>query len=156
MKNFDKTFFRMMIIYEHFSKLELLEDYSEYKQIIIQGQKPIDYQALPFVYSEVSSLFSEWLKITDDLIFYIPDTSLEANTSMQHFLGLNDKEFCHLFTPNFQSVKRYGGVQLSVQSGAQQVANNIMIFLRRELDKRENKIMKPLRKYYREPNDSRH
>ncbi|MGB3948540.1 MAG: hypothetical protein WBM13_11190 [Bacteroidia bacterium] len=139
MEDFEKTFFRLMTVYEHFMALELNEDYSQFKQTIIVGKKPIEYDALPFVYGQITSLFNDWIKITDDLIFYEPDTALEANQSMQHFFGLNDQEFCHLFTPSFQSVNKYGGELLTVKSGTQEVANNIKVFLEKELEKQHTR-----------------
>jgi hypothetical protein len=49
--------------------------------------------------------------------------------------GLNKKEANHLFVPTSQSIEDYGGKELSIYATPQQVAKNIEVFLRKELDK---------------------
>lgn len=137
MKNFDETFFKLMTIYEHFSSLEIGDKYLAHKTWIVPGEKPIDYNMFPFVFVEVSSLFEDWIKIADDLIFYGPNTLLLENASIRHFLGLSEREFCHLFIPNFQCVARYGGELLELHATPEQVANNISVFLQMVIEKQK-------------------
>jgi hypothetical protein len=129
--------------------------WSNNKPIVVIGKKGTYRDTLPFVMGEISYLFSEWLKVDYEVTLYKPKPKLSDNKALQHFLGLNEKEFAHLFIPNEQCVV-YGGDQLHLHSQPPHVANNIMIFLRRELDKQENKIRKALKKYGREPNDNGH
>lgn len=145
MKNFNETFMRLMIIYEHFSNGKLYEDYSWYSElckndepVIVIGKKGSYHDALPFVFNEITYLFSEWEKAPFGTIRYNPNPNLDEHDGLQHFLGLSKKEFYHLFIPRMQSTD-LGGEELCVHSIPQQVADNILIFLRRELHRREKK-----------------
>lgn len=162
MRNFNESFLRLLVLYEHFALGQLHENYAWYqvywnnnKPILVIGKRGAYRDTLPFVIGEISYLFSEWLRIDNEVTLYKPKPKLSENKALQHFFGLGEKEFEHLFVPNAQSVHIYGGEQLHVLSAPQHVAYNIMIFLRRELDKRENRIMKALSKYSRKTNDSR-
>lgn len=140
MRNFQETFPRLLIIYEHFAEGKLNEDYSWYPGLLlltdapvtIIGKKRTYYDAYSFVYGELVHLFSEW--VNHGYIRYTRKPRLDEDKALRHFLGLNKREFMHLFIPYMQS-DDYGGEELDVSATPQQVALNIKIFLERELDK---------------------
>ena len=130
------------MIFEHFESGELYEDYSWYSSIwnnnelvTVISKKRSYHDTFPFVWGELTHLFSEWQKADRGIIIYTPKPALDLDEGLRHFLGLTKKEAQHLFVPSYQSVKDLGGEELDVYASPKQVAKNIEVFLRRELDK---------------------
>lgn len=63
---------------------------------------------------------------------------MDEDEALRHFLGLNTKEFAHLFIPYMQSVE-LGGEELDFDTTPEQVAENIKIFLDIQLDRFDKK-----------------
>jgi hypothetical protein len=67
MKNFEITFHRLMVIYEHFASGKLYNDYSWYPNMFLQMEAPVTvisknriyYDVFPFVFGELPHIFCE-------------------------------------------------------------------------------------------------
>ena len=151
MRRFKETFLRLLIMHDHFALGELYGDYSWYPKLFLQMDAPVTvfsetrtyYDPFPMVTGELPHLYSEWEFWAYGKIRYKPKPRLDEDEALKHFLGLNKKEFAHLFIPTMQS-KDYGGMELSINATPEQVANNIKIFLDLVLLKHGKKM--PVRK----------
>lgn len=137
MRKFKTTFFRLLILFEHFEKGNLSQDYIWYYEALKQSDilsNSINnenkyYCAFPFVYGELPILFREWERLPFGVIRYTEKEMWTEDKALQYFLGLTKKEFNHLFVP-YKQVPEYGGEKLTPYSNPKHVANNIAEFLR--------------------------
>lgn len=62
-----------------------------------------------------------------DTVFFSPESA-----SAREFFGINDDQFDHLFVPDHQNPKLYGGRRLTGKAKAKSVANNILAFIAKQ------------------------
>jgi hypothetical protein len=65
--------------------------------------------------------------------------NIHINYAVMEFFGLELKEYLHLFCIDRPSCDLYGGIPMTLDYTAKDVANNIYIFLERVIEKKKQK-----------------
>lgn len=138
MKNYKETLMRLIIIHEHFSSGRLYENHGwslgrfNNDEVITVLNKINSYcDTYPFVFIELTYLFSEWQNAGNGIIIYQTKPKLEYREGLQHFLQISAEDYDQIFVPNREFDKLYG-YRFSVNDRAKQIGENIRIFFENE------------------------
>jgi hypothetical protein len=141
MKNFQKKFMRLLVMYEHLMAGQLYIGYNWYPEELDKEELAMmlgfDSKLPSFLLNEMTCLFSEWVMTKFGTTYYKPHPALGTEAAMMEFFAMSKKELYHCFLAGEQSVSDYGGEELLPDATPQQIALNIHHFLEKILEQEQ-------------------
>lgn len=145
MRNLKDTFIPLLVLAQHLESGDLKETYerlhffySDDRKLLLIGKGEKYHMVVPQVVFELPHLFSEFQRTASGDVYYVVAPDVQINYAVLEFFGLTIKEYLHLFCIDKQNCAEFGGSPITLDYTTKQLAENILEFLDRVLEKEKN------------------